>query len=64
VSSFSFACWSIAEILVCAGDEQMVLWTVRLEAQFKCGALEKDLKEEAAPSAGWIEDLLAEALLS
>jgi hypothetical protein len=42
----------------------MVLWTVRLEAQFKCGALEKDLKEEAAPSAGWIEDLLAEALLS
>jgi hypothetical protein len=35
-----------------------------LEAQLKCGALEKALKEEVALSAGRLEDLLAEALLS
>ena len=43
----------------------MVLWTgTRLEAQLKCAAVSKDLKEEAAPSAGRVEDLLAEVLLS
>jgi hypothetical protein len=36
----------------------------RSRGQLKCGSLEKVLKEEAAPSAGRLEDLLAEALLS
>lgn len=48
--------------LVCVGDG----WRcspLRLEAQLKCGALEKDLKESAALNDGRIEYLLAEALL-
>jgi hypothetical protein len=36
----------------------------RLGGQLKCGSREKVLKEEAAPSAGRLEDLLVEFLLS
>ncbi len=36
---------------------------LRMEAQLKCRALEKDLKATAALNAGRVEYLLAEALL-
>lgn len=44
----SFDCLSIAELLVCAGDEKIVLWQrARLEWRLKWATAMKDLKEKA-----------------